>query len=236
MLKATTILIVFHLTPLVRARNIKHDGSTYHHRRGGRISKKIPLGFPMTRLRESTSTAETYHQGNQATWLPSKPCLVMDPALYILLKPNVFVLPISPSGAAIYPQFATPVQMKMIDNVFARDKNYNLSLMNINRACFCMLDKTASNRYTVLNTLNLTGWNLLMSIHVIGHNSGEIFIPAKWRNLLKASCWSKQWQKLVTQSYSHINRLMATRSEYVYMPRSMGNSYVEYPPPHRLKS
>ncbi len=54
----------------------------------------------------------------------------------------------------------------------------------------------------------------------------------KWSDSLKASCWSKQRQKLVTRSYSHSNRLMATRSKYVYTPRSMGNSYAEYPPPH----
>ncbi len=70
----------------------------------------------------------------------------------------------------------------------------------------------------------------------IGHNSGGIFISDKWRDLLKASCWSKRWQKLVTQSYSHSNRLMATRSKYVYTPRSMGNSHAEYPPPHWLKN
>ena len=66
---------------------------------------------------------------------------------------------------------------------------------------------------------------------VICHGVGGILIPAKWRDLLKASHWSKQRQKLVTQSYSHSNRLMATRSKYVYTPRSMGNSYTEYPPP-----
>ncbi len=57
----------------------------------------------------------------------------------------------------------------------------------------------------------------------------------KWRNLLKASRWSKRRQKLVTQSYSHSNRLMATRSNYVYTSGSIGNSYSEYPPPHWLK-
>jgi hypothetical protein len=50
--------------------------------------------------------------------------LVMDPALYILLEPNAFVIPISPGPITIYPQFATPAQMKMINNVFARNKNY----------------------------------------------------------------------------------------------------------------
>ncbi len=64
---------------------------------------------------------------------------------------------------------------------------------------------------------------------VIGHGIGGILIPAKWRNLIKACCWSKQWQKLVTWSYNHSNRMMALRSKYVYTPRSMGNSYAEYP-------
>jgi hypothetical protein len=55
----------------------------------------------------------------------------MDLALYTLLEPNTFVISISPGPTAIYPQFATSVQMKMINNVFARNKNYYLSLMNI---------------------------------------------------------------------------------------------------------
>jgi hypothetical protein len=88
----------------------------------------------------------------------------MDPALYILLEPNAFVSPISPGPITIYPQFATLAQMKMINNVFARNKNYYLSLMNINQACFCMLDETAPDRYKISNNPNLTGWNASMSI------------------------------------------------------------------------
>jgi hypothetical protein len=53
----------------------------------------------------------------------------------------------------------------------------------------------------------------------------------KWHDSLKACRRSKQQHKLVTRSYSHSNRLMAQRSKYVYTPRSMGNSYTEYPPP-----
>ncbi len=70
---------------------------------------------------------------------------------------------------------------------------------------------------------------------VIGHGIGGNDIPAKWHASLKGSPWSKQQQKVVTQSYSHSNRLMALRSKYLYTPRSMGNSYAEYPPPHWLK-
>ncbi len=91
----------------------------------------------------------------------------MDPTLYILLEPNAFVIPASPGGTAIYPQFAAPAQMKMIDNVLARNKNYYLSYMNINCACFRMLDETVPNRYKVSNTPNLTGWNVSMSLWAI---------------------------------------------------------------------
>jgi hypothetical protein len=91
----------------------------------------------------------------------------MDPALYILLKPNAFVLPASPGATAIYPQFAAPAQMKMINNVFVRNKNYYLSYMNINRACFRMLDETVPDRYKVSNTPTMTGWNVTMSLRAI---------------------------------------------------------------------
>ncbi len=70
---------------------------------------------------------------------------------------------------------------------------------------------------------------------VIGHCIGMINIPAKWHNSLKASCRSKRRHKLVSWSPRHSKRLMALRSKYVHMPRSMGNSYVEYPPPQWLK-
>jgi hypothetical protein len=91
----------------------------------------------------------------------------MDPALYILLEPNAFVLPVSPGAIAIYPQFAAPAQMKMIDNVFARNKNYYLSFINISRACFRMLDERVPDRYKVSNTPNLTGWNVSMPLRGI---------------------------------------------------------------------
>ncbi len=81
----------------------------------------------------------------------------MDPALYILLEPNACVIPASPGGTAIYPRFAAPAQMKMINNVFARNKNYYLSYMNINCVCFRMLDETVPDRYKVSNTPNLMG-------------------------------------------------------------------------------
>ena len=79
-------------------------------------------------------------------------------------KPNVFVLPVSPGGTAIYPQFSALAQMKMINNIFARNKNYYLSFMNISCAGFCMLDEIVPDKYKVSNTPNLTGWNVSMPL------------------------------------------------------------------------
>ncbi len=50
---------------------------------------------------------------------------------------------------------------------FTLDKDYYLSFLNINRACFKMLDKTVSNQFKVSNTPYLTGWNLTITICII---------------------------------------------------------------------
>ncbi len=78
-------------------------------------------------------------------------------------------------------------------------------------------------------------YDIIVGESVISHGIGRINIPAKWCNYSKASCRSKQQQKVITRSHSHSNRLTAQRSKYVHMPRSMGNSYTEYPPPQWLK-
>ncbi len=91
----------------------------------------------------------------------------MDPALYLLLEPQAFVIPVSPGNTPTYPLFATASIIKNIDNIFDRHRNYYLSYVNINRATFRMLDETVDDRYKVSNTPNLTGWNLSMSIREI---------------------------------------------------------------------
>jgi hypothetical protein len=58
--------------------------------------------------------------------------LAIDPGVYTLLEPQVFVEPLNPGATAIYPQFSTPATMKMIDATFTRDKNYYLLFLNIN--------------------------------------------------------------------------------------------------------
>ena len=91
----------------------------------------------------------------------------MDPALYSLLEPNAFVIPVSPGDVPTYPPFASQSNIKNIDNIFERDRNYFLSCVNINRACFTMLDDSVNDRFKVSNTPNLTGWNTSMAIRDI---------------------------------------------------------------------
>jgi hypothetical protein len=55
----------------------------------------------------------------------------------------------------------------MTDKRFEWDKNYHLSFVNINRACFCMINKNIANHFKVSNTPNMMGWNLSMSIPLI---------------------------------------------------------------------
>ncbi len=57
--------------------------------------------------------------------------------------------------------------MKMTDKIFERNKNYYLSFVNINRACFCMLNDNISDQFKVSNTPNMTGWNLSMTVRLI---------------------------------------------------------------------
>ena len=59
--------------------------------------------------------------------------LAMDPDVYSLLEPTLFASPANPGATPVYPQFATPAQIKT-DNVFERDKNYSASYVNMSQA------------------------------------------------------------------------------------------------------
>jgi hypothetical protein len=93
--------------------------------------------------------------------------LVMDPGLCALIEPIAFMVPLNPGTSPMYQNFAPPAMMKTVDYTFERNKNYLLSYMNINRACFCMLDDSVSIQFKVSNQANLTGWNASMSIQDI---------------------------------------------------------------------
>ena len=96
----------------------------------------------------------------------------MDPALYLLLEPNVFVIPVSPGNTPTYPAFASQAIIKNIDNVFDHDCNYFLLYVNINQACFTMLDDTVSDRYKVSNTPK-THWMEFFNVHPQDHRPND---------------------------------------------------------------
>jgi hypothetical protein len=66
---------------------------------------------------------------------------------------------------------------------------------------------------------------------VIGHGIGGKVSQLKWRDLLKASCWSKRRRSVVTRSHSH-----STSDGYEIQVRQRhvlyGIPYVGYPLPH----
>jgi hypothetical protein len=91
----------------------------------------------------------------------------MDPGLYALIEPVPFAVPVNPGATPVYQNFSPPAVMKMVDYAFEQNKNYFLSCMNINRACFRMLDDSVPIQLKVSNVPTLTGWNASMSIQEI---------------------------------------------------------------------
>jgi hypothetical protein len=91
----------------------------------------------------------------------------MDPGLYALIEPVPFAVPVNPGATPVYQNFSPPEVMKMVDYAFKRNKNYVLSYMNTNRACFRMLDDSVPIQFKVSNVPTLTGWNASMSIQEI---------------------------------------------------------------------
>jgi hypothetical protein len=88
----------------------------------------------------------------------------MDPATYIFLEGTPFVVPVNSDAVEIYPQWAAPTTIKMIDAMFLCNKNFFLSYKNIARACFRMFDANIAAQFKVSNTPLLTGWNSTMTI------------------------------------------------------------------------
>ncbi len=88
----------------------------------------------------------------------------MDLTTYLLLEGVAFATPNDPRQMPVYPQWAAPTTIKMIDATFMQEKNYFLSFKNIAQACFCMFDENVGMQFKVSNTPTLTGWNSTMTI------------------------------------------------------------------------
>ena len=74
----------------------------------------------------------------------------MDPVMYTLLESTTpFAAGTNPGNFAVYQNFATNAALRMTNKVFASNKNYYLSFININRACFHTLNNNISDQIKV---------------------------------------------------------------------------------------
>jgi hypothetical protein len=83
--------------------------------------------------------------------------LAMEPATYLLLEGVAFVTPNDPGPMPVYPQWASPTTIKMIDVTFVREKNYFSSVKNIVQECFRMFNEKVGAQFKVSNTPTFTG-------------------------------------------------------------------------------
>ena len=90
--------------------------------------------------------------------------LVMDPAMYALLEPIPFAIPVNPGAVPAIIRTSTTATIKMITLVFDRNKKYYNSFLNIHKACYKMLKDAVPVEFQVSNIPNLQGWNSTMAI------------------------------------------------------------------------
>jgi hypothetical protein len=91
--------------------------------------------------------------------------------MYALLLPtNAFHLPNNPGPATDYtradPNNRTPLtrlEQALVDVVFACQKHFFKSLLNIKRACFTALDENIDNAFKVSNVPAIIGWHAGMA-------------------------------------------------------------------------
>ncbi len=93
--------------------------------------------------------------------------LVLLPMVYAPLEPTPVLAPVYPGNVAVYPQFAIPAQIKIANSMFAHAQNKWKSYVNIQHACFCMLDENVANQFKVSKVPTLTRWNTSMSIRAM---------------------------------------------------------------------
>ena len=102
--------------------------------------------------------------------------IVMDPVMYTLLEPTMpFAAVTVPGDFTVYQNFATNAAIRMTNKIFACNKNYYLSFININRACFHTLNNNIGDQLKVSNLANITGWNSSMSIRMIFEQLEQLY-------------------------------------------------------------
>jgi hypothetical protein len=108
--------------------------------------------------------------------------------LYTLLtgQHNPFRVPINPGAVTIYtspvvtgqqPNLSplSQTEQATIDTQFAWQKHYFLSLQNIERACFTVLDASINDAFKVLTDPTIRGWHAGMSVRDILDQLSSIY-------------------------------------------------------------
>jgi hypothetical protein len=92
--------------------------------------------------------------------------LVMSCGMYALLTPTPFHRPNNPGPAAVYTRnnptdmtSLTRTEQASIDTAFARKWHYYQSLINIEHACFILLNANIDNAFTVSDIPTIVGWH-----------------------------------------------------------------------------
>ncbi len=115
--------------------------------------------------------------------------LVMNRALYALLTPMPFHVPNDPGPNAVYARAINPAnpnaildaalltrtKQATIDTTFVCRKHYFLSMRNIERACFTVLDSSINDAFKVSNNPSIQGWHAGMSVMFILDQLSDLY-------------------------------------------------------------
>ena len=101
------------------------------------------------------------HPGNpQHGWAG----MVLQPAIFALINATPFATPPNPGLYAVYPQFAQPAAIKLINNQFKINRNLHKRYTNVHCAVYKLLQDNVLPQYQASATPGLTGWDATMSI------------------------------------------------------------------------
>ena len=93
--------------------------------------------------------------------------MAMQPALFALLDPTPFAVPVDPGLYATYEQYDLAPAIKMKDNLFKTNKHMYKTYINIKRAVFATISLVIPERFRTSNNPSITGWNQTMSVNDI---------------------------------------------------------------------
>jgi hypothetical protein len=163
--------------------------------------------------------------------------LVMARELHALITPMPFCTPNDPGPSAIYiraldpanlvpdPAPLTRAEEATINTMFARQKHYFLSMRNIERACFTILDSPINNAFQVSNNSAIQGWHAGMSVMFILDQLSKLYgwpTPAMLKMNNTVFC-SPFWLLTRLKSFFDASRNAQKQPSWAATPTQTGN-------------